>query len=469
MKLGSVSNTINANIVNVGSRSGRGSGNISFDTTTGTLKFRAADGTSAVSEMNMVNNGFGHNGTHTAVVDFTGHSVDAKIGALTMARRTGTGSAGSNSTLTFDTGTLEVASVNMAVATNALMTGNNNATINIGGGTATFGAISMATNSGGGGTTAALNFTGGSTTVTGDITRVGGTAAGTIVANLTLNGASTILDMSGRNLTGLTNITYTNGLLKNLGTVNTGMTLAGAGSRVFDQAMGISGQIQGAITGTGLGLTKQGEGTLTLVGTNTYDGATQVDGGFLVLRNTGAKASALVTAGAAGSIGLGVGAVSGDYTSADVAALFTNTLTGFSLDSASAVGIDTTAGSFEQTAALTGARNLTKLGTNTLTLSQANTYTGVTTLSAGAINLGAAEDVGVSGPLGSSGSIVLSGGTLQYSASNTHDYSGRFSTAANQSYRADTNSQNATWAADLTSSGGTLSQTRRRLPDALRN
>ncbi len=85
LKLGSVSNTINANLVNVGSRSGRGSGNISFDTTTGTLKLRAADGTSAVSEMNMVNNGFGHSGTHVAIVDFSGHSVDVKVAALNMA------------------------------------------------------------------------------------------------------------------------------------------------------------------------------------------------------------------------------------------------------------------------------------------------------------------------------------------------------------------------------------------------
>jgi autotransporter-associated beta strand protein len=288
LKLGSVANTINANTVAIGSSSGRGSGNLSFETSTGTLLLRAADGIAAVTTMNMVNNGFNHNGTHTAVVDFSAHSVDAKIGALTMARRTGTGSAGSNATLTFDTGTLEVASVNMAVATNASMTGANNATINIGGGTATFGAISMATNNGGGGTTAALNFTGGSITVTGDITRVGGTGAGAIVATLALSGASTVLDVSGKNLTGLTSITYTNGLLKNLGTVNTGMTLAGSGSRVFDQAAGISGQIQGAITGTGLGLTKQGEGSLTLSGTNTFTGGVTISTGELKITNASA-------------------------------------------------------------------------------------------------------------------------------------------------------------------------------------
>ncbi len=460
LKLGSVENNINANTVAVGSAGGRGSGNISFETSTGTLRLRAADGTSAVTTMNMVNNSFGHNGTHTAVVDFSAHNVDAKIDALTMARRTGTGSAGSTATLSFDTGTLEVASVNMAVATNLGMTGGNSATINIGGGTATFGAITMSTNSGSGTTTGTLNFTGGTTTLNGNIVKGAGTNN---TANLNLNGASAVLDMTGKNITSLTNITYTNGLLKNLGTVDTGITLAGTGSRVFEQATDISGQIQGAIIGTGLGLTKQGAGTLVLSGTNTYDGATQVDGGFLVFRNTGAKSTGLVTSGAAGNIGLGVGAVSGDYTSADVAALFTNTLSGFSLDNASSVGIDTTSGNFDQTTALTGSRNLTKLGSNTLTLSQANTYTGVTTLSAGVINLGVAENVGVSGPLGNSaavnpGSIVFGGGSLQHSASNTHDYSGRFSTAANQAYSINTNSQNVTWATDLTSSGGTLTK-----------
>ncbi len=380
LKLGSVENTIYANTVAVGSSAGRGSGNISFETSAGTLLLRAADGTAAVTTMNMINNGFNHNGTHTAVVDFSAHSVDAKIGALTMARRTGTGSAGSNATLTFDTGTLEVASVNMAVATNTGMTGANNATINIGGGTAKFGPISMATNNGGGGTTAALNFTGGSTTVTGGITRVGGTATGAIVANLTLNGATTVLDTSGANLTNLTSITYTDGLFKNLGVVNTGMTLAGTGSRVFDQGLNISGIIQGDITGTGMGLTKQGPGALALFGTNTYDGPTQIDAGSLIFGSKNAKTAATATATSLGSIGLG--AHSSDplyYTASEISDLFnSNSLAGFSLDPASGVLIDTTnaGGSFTQNIALTAARALTKTGTGTLVLPLANTFTG---------------------------------------------------------------------------------------------
>ena len=74
-----------------------------------------------------------------------------------------------------------------------------------------------------------------------------------------------------------------------------------------------------------------------------------------------------------------------------------------------------------------------------------------------------AENAGASGPLGKSaavnpGSIVFSGGTLLYSTANQYDYSGRFSTAANQAYNVDTNGQNVTWGAALTSSGGSLAK-----------
>src|SRR5262249_34998607 len=89
-----------------------------------------------------------------------------------------------------------------------------------------------------------------------------------------------------------------------------------------------------------------------------------------------------------------------------------------------------------------GTSGLTKTGACTLSLSGDNAYLGTTTLSDGKINLGVAESAGVSGPLGMStsnnpGSIVLNGGTLQYSGSNQVDYSGRFSTAANQQYNVD--------------------------------
>ena len=107
---------------------------------------------------------------------------------------------------------------------------------------------------------------------------------------------------------------------------------------------------------------------------------------------------------------------------------------------------------------------LLKSGSDTLFLDGANTYTGVNTLNAGVINLGIAENAGVSGPLGKSaatnaGNIILGGGTLQYTTSNQFDYSGRFSTAGGQKYNVDINGQNVNFNTSLSSSGGALTLT----------
>jgi autotransporter-associated beta strand protein len=113
--------------------------------------------------------------------------------------------------------------------------------------------------------------------------------------------------------------------------------------------------------------------------------------------------------------------------------------------------------SFGAASTITGSHALTMSGNGTLVLAGQNTYTGGTTLAAGVVNLAAAEN-GTAGPLGETGSIVFNGGTLQYSAVNQHDYSNRFSTAANQAYSVDTNGQNVTWAAALTSFGNSLTK-----------
>ena len=99
-----------------------------------------------------------------------------------------------------------------------------------------------------------------------------------------------------------------------------------------------------------------------------------------------------------------------------------------------------------------GTGSLTKLGTNTVTLSTSNTYSGGTSINAGVLN------VGSSGALGTTGTVSFGGGTLQYSSSNTVDYSSRFSTAASQAYNVDTNGVNVAWASALTSSGGSLTK-----------
>lgn len=170
--------------------------------------------------------------------------------------------------------------------------------------------------------------------------------------------------------------------------------------------------ISGPISGDG-GLTKIGTGTQTLTGANTYTGTTTISAGTL-------------------QIGDG-GVIAGDIV--DSSALVFNRS-----DTATYAG------------AISGTGTVTKSGSGTLTLSGANTYSGGTTLAGGTLSLGS------SGALGSTGTISFSGGTLQYSASNTTDYSSRFSTTASQAYALDTNGQNVTLASALTSSGGTLTK-----------
>lgn len=107
----------------------------------------------------------------------------------------------------------------------------------------------------------------------------------------------------------------------------------------------------------------------------------------------------------------------------------------------------------------------TVAGGKTLILQGANTYTGPTILGGngetGTLELGAPETVGTSGPLGASpyhnpNSIVFAGGTLEYSSSNSNDYSGRFSTNASQACLINLNGQTVTFASPLVSPGGTL-------------
>jgi autotransporter-associated beta strand protein len=273
LKLGGDANTIHVNTLNVGSNAGRGNGEFSFETGSGTLQLRAADGTAALTAMNLVNNSFGHSGTHTANVDLTGHSVDAKIDALNMAIRTGT-NGGATSTFAFDTGTLEVGTATMARNGNAASTGTSSATINIGGGTASFGTINMARSEASGGTSnATLNLTGGTTTVTGDIVKIGGT--GTTSAKVILDGGT--LDMTAGNIGSLANsitLILGSGSLKNVAQINGGGDLV-----------------------------KTSTGTLVLAGINTYTGNSIIGQGILSVTTPNFADASTVTIGTLSSPG----------------------------------------------------------------------------------------------------------------------------------------------------------------------
>ncbi|MEI8370021.1 MAG: autotransporter-associated beta strand repeat-containing protein, partial [Planctomycetia bacterium] len=112
------------------------------------------------------------------------------------------------------------------------------------------------------------------------------------------------------------------------------------------------------------------------------------------------------------------------------------------------VGNSDASGSFS--GIISGNVVLTKVGAGTFTLSGANTFTGGTNINGGVLALGS------TGALGTTGTISFGGGTLQHSANNTTSYAARFSTADNQPYSIDTNGQNVSLGAALTSSSGSL-------------
>ena len=254
------------------------------------------------------------------------------------------------------------------------------------------------------------------------------------------------------------------------------------GQRYNIDTNGQSVTFESALNAVDSTLTKLGTGTLTLSGSTSNDGLTLVvNAGTVVLAKDsssedGAEVHAVdfgLTVKSGGTVQLGgtggdqlhrgiivalnsggtfdfngrdeaIGALNGDGTVTNTAASTTSTFT---------IGEDgendsTFSGILQDGA---GVLAVNHISSGTLTLSGANTYTGGTTLSDdGTVSLGSA------GALGSTGTITLNGGTLQFTAANTTDYSARFSTEAEQHYNIDTNGQSVTLASDLSSDGGTL-------------
>jgi autotransporter-associated beta strand protein len=164
-------------------------------------------------------------------------------------------------------------------------------------------------------------------------------------------------------------------------------------------------------TGTPRSLTKTGSGTLTLANaaTSLTNGtAVTVSGGTLNSNNATALGSLanLTVTGAGATFGVGatqtVGALNG--AGSGTVALGANTLT---------VGSAANNLTSAFTGTVTGTGGLTKAGNGSLTLTGNNTYSGLTTISAGTLKLGSAGDA-TNTPLGTTGAgtTVSAGGAL---------------------------------------------------------
>jgi autotransporter-associated beta strand protein len=196
--------------------------------------------------------------------------------------------------------------------------------------------------------------------------------------------------------------------------------------------------LSGPVTGTNASakITKTGSGTLTLSGTNSYSGGTTLNGGTLQFAKTSSMSSAgAVAVGTGSTLAVNVGGAGEFSIGTNVAnGSIGGLLGGLGGQSGGTVsyaaigevtlGLDTSnAGSTAQdyngtivNVAVDTTLGIKKLGSGTVTLSgtTANTYTGLTTVSGGTLNLNKDADVNAI-----AGAVrVDSGAVLLLSASN---------------------------------------------------
>lgn len=393
LKLGSTSNALNFNTINVGTNTNRGAGNLSFATGTGTLTVRAFDGTGR-AVMNLTNGAAGTAAELISTVNLVGHNADLLLSTLTLAARSAGTTGSATATFSFDTGTLDATTTVLTSRTGTtLTTGALASTLNIGGGTANLGAVTMAINtattatagtatatlniSGGNVTagsinmasavntgavkvsTSTINLTGGTLTMSGNITRTGGT--GTENTTLTLNGGT--LDMGGFNIgsatligSGSGSLNFQSGTLKNVGEINNGAAF-----------------------------NKTTAGTLILEGTNTYSGTTTITDGTLQVGSGGAT----------GTLGTSTAPIANSGTLA--------------FNRSNTIAVPNV---------ISGTGAVTQMGSGTTQLTAVSTYTGVTTINAGALEVSTLADGGVDSSIGrssnSAANLILNGGSLRY-------------------------------------------------------
>lgn len=240
----------------------------------------------------------------------------------------------------------------------------------------------------------------GSLTVGGPLSHTGTTTigAGSLVtgaaqvlsalSNTTVNSGAT-LDLNGHS--------QTLGSLAGSGTVQTGadaqtvLSVGNATSTIFS----------GNIAGSG-NLTKNGTGTLTLSGANTYTGETRISLGGLTLSGADrlSNQTALSVANGAtfilGNVAQRIGSLAG---------------AGSVVLGAGTLSTGTNNGSTQFSGILSGSGGVTKAGTGEWLLSGANTYTGATTLNGGMLTL--------NGSLSASAMTVNTGATLAGSGTTT--------------------------------------------------
>ena len=328
---------------------------------------------------------------------------NTSAGALTVNGEISVGTLGTTSTLTLNIGTISANTI--SIGENGTYSDSSSGTIILTGSNATINVVSgvkIVVNSQVTGTSGLIKGSLGTLTLAGNNTYSGGTTVSlgtlqvgnggtsgslgsgdvidnaalvfdrsdSIVVSNTISGSGSLTQAGGGTLTLTGNNTYSNGTTISSGTLQVGNggtsgslgsgTISDSAALVFDRSDSIV--LSNTISGSG-SLTQAGAGTLTLVGTNTYSGPTLITSGTLQV-------------GDGGTLGtLGTGAVSND------SALVFNR--------SDSVVVSNT---------ISGGGSLTQAGAGTLILVADNTYTGLTVISSGTLQVG---DGGTIGTLGS--------------------------------------------------------------------
>ena len=358
-----------------------------------------------------------------------------------------TGALGGGGNLNFGGGTLQFTAANTTDYSPRILNSTGAISIDTNSQNVTFATALSASNTGGltklGAGTLTLTGTGsasGMMTVNAGELDLNASAGPSLSGSLTINGGTAkylqgnqinstadlivsggVLSLQGFNQT-LVNLQITGGSITSSGGI---LTSTGA----FNLEAGtIMAPLAGAVA-----LNKSNSGTAFLYGVNTYTGKTNINNGYLVLLSAGALngTSGIVFGG--GSLRFS------DLNTTDYSSIISN--------STGAISIDTGGQNVTFASNLDGSNTggFRKLGTGTLSLSGSNAFTGTTTIDTGTLRLNSAS------ALGASNNLVFYGGVLQYTASNTTDFSSKIANSTG-AISIDTNGQNVTFASGLSSS-----------------
>ncbi|MBL0182567.1 MAG: autotransporter-associated beta strand repeat-containing protein [Chitinophagaceae bacterium] len=409
-----------------------------ISTTAGTGNIRLTGTRTYTAGSEVVYNGSAAQVTGNAIPTTSDITIDNTAGVTLTAALTSTG------TLTMTNGTLDMANTNLSVAG---LTGSGNLTHSSGAaGTRTLtvtGTGSPAAFTGvisnGTATSVLLNKSGtGTLTLNGLNTYTGTTtiSAGTISINTLqdVSGGASSLGAPTTVANGTITLVVASSTLKYTGAGNSsnrviatttdGSSIDASGTGSLTLTGGVTsggGNDDLELTGTGVGimnsviatgsglLDKTGTGTWTFGAANSYTGTTTVSAGTLAYGiNNAISSGAVIISGGTLDIGTFTDNVGTVTLTSGIIAGTSGVLTGtsYAMQSGSVSAI------------LAGAVNLTKTTAGTVTMSGANTYTGVTTITTGILSVSTIGNGGVAGNLGAAtnavGNLVLNGGTLQY-------------------------------------------------------